>query len=90
MLRAFKNSSLRSERRRTFVCTDSLRSTGCGGHFRTEGIQEKMKGKAEVLYTKGCDLVDANWPESELIDYPLTDEEQKEIEKLSTKRNRRM
>lgn len=40
-----------------------------------------MKGKAEVLYTKGCDLVDANWPESELIDYPLTDEEQKEIEK---------
>ena len=46
-----------------------------------KGIQEKMKGKAEVLYTKGCDLVDANWPESELIDYPLTDEEQKEIEK---------
>ena len=40
-----------------------------------------MKGKADVLYTKGCDLVDANWPESELIDYPLTDEEQKEIDK---------
>ncbi len=46
-----------------------------------KGIQEKMKGKADVLYTKGCDLVDANWPESELIDYPLTDEEQKEIDK---------
>lgn len=46
-----------------------------------KGIQDKMKGKAEVLYTKGCELVDANWPESELIDYPLTDEEQKEIEK---------
>lgn len=40
-----------------------------------------MKDKADVLYTKGCDLVDANWPESELIDYPLTDEEQKEIDK---------
>ena len=26
-------------------------------------------------------MVDANWPESELIDYPLTDEEQKEIDK---------
>ena len=25
-----------------------------------EGIQEKTKGKAEVLYTKGCDLVDAH------------------------------
>ncbi len=46
-----------------------------------KGIQEKMKGKADILYTKGCDLVDANWPESELIDYPLTDEEQKEIDK---------
>lgn len=46
-----------------------------------KGIQERMKGKADVLYTKGCDLVDANWPESELIDYPLTDEEQKEIDK---------
>ncbi len=46
-----------------------------------KGIQERMKGKADILYTKGCDLVDANWPESELIDYPLTDEEQKEIDK---------
>ena len=46
-----------------------------------EGIQEKTKGKAEVLYTKGCDLVDANWPESEIIDYPLTDDEQAEIDK---------
>ena len=46
-----------------------------------KGIQEKLIDKADVLYTKGCDLVDANWPESELIDYPLTDEEQKEIDK---------
>lgn len=46
-----------------------------------EGIQEKTKGKAEVLYTKGCDLVDAHWPESEIIDYPLTDDEQAEIDK---------
>ena len=46
-----------------------------------EGIQEKTKGKAEVLYTKGCDLVDAHWPESEIIDYHLTDDEQAEIDK---------
>lgn len=46
-----------------------------------EGIQEKTKDKAEVLYTKGCDLVDAHWPESEIIDYPLTDDEQAEIDK---------
>ena len=44
-------------------------------------IQQKTKGKAEVLYTKGCNLVDAHWPESEIIDYPLTDDEQAEIDK---------
>lgn len=46
-----------------------------------QGIQKKLEGRAEVLYTKGCDLVDANWPESELIDYPLTADEQAEIDK---------
>lgn len=46
-----------------------------------EGIQKKIAGKAEVLYTKGCDLVDANWPESELIDFPLTPEEEADIQK---------
>ncbi len=46
-----------------------------------EGIQQKVKPGTEVLYTKGCDLVDANWPESELIRYPLTGEEQDEIDK---------
>ena len=46
-----------------------------------KGIQEKLEGKAEVLYTKGCELVDANWPESELMEYPLRENEQEEIEK---------
>lgn len=46
-----------------------------------EGIKDKVSGKAEVLYTKGCDLVDANWPESEIIDYPLTADEKKDIDK---------
>lgn len=46
-----------------------------------EGIQAKVEGRAEVLYTKGCELVDAHWPESELIDYPLTADEQAEIDR---------
>ncbi|WP_270540126.1 beta-glucosidase [Bacteroides zhangwenhongii] len=46
-----------------------------------KGIQEKLEGKAEVLYTKGCELVDANWPESELMEYLLSENEQEEIEK---------
>ena len=46
-----------------------------------EGIKDKVSGKAEVLYTKGCDLVDGNWPESEIIDYPLTADEKMDIDK---------
>ncbi len=46
-----------------------------------EGIQAKVEGKAEVLYTRGCGLVDSHWPESELIEYPLTDDEQAEIDR---------
>ena len=49
-----------------------------------EGIREKAQGKAEVLYTKGCDLVDAHWPESEIIEYPLTPDEQAELDRAAT------
>lgn len=48
-----------------------------------EGIHEKAQGKAEVLYTKGCDLVDAHWPESEIMEYPLTPDEQAEIDRAA-------
>lgn len=44
-----------------------------------DGVKEKMAGKAEILYTKGCDIVDANWPESEILPTPLTDNEKREI-----------
>lgn len=37
-----------------------------------------------MLYTKGCDLVDAHWPESEIIEYPLTPDEQAEIDRAAT------
>ena len=46
-----------------------------------EGIREAVAEGTEVLYTKGCDLVDGHWPESEIIPYPLTDDEQAEIAK---------
>lgn len=45
-----------------------------------EGLVDKM-GAENVLYTKGCDIVDTNWPDSELFDFPLTDVEQAEIDK---------
>ena len=48
-----------------------------------EGIREKAEGKAEVLYSKGCDLVDAHWPESEIMEYPLTPDEQAEIDRAA-------
>ena len=48
-----------------------------------EGIREKAQGKAEVLYTKGCDLVDAHWPESEIMEYPLPPDEQAEIDRAA-------
>lgn len=48
-----------------------------------EGIHEKARGKAEVLYTKGCNLVDAHWPESEIMEYPLTPDEQAEIDRAA-------
>ena len=41
-----------------------------------DGIRKKFEGKAEVLYAKGCDIVDARWPESEILPEPLDAEEQ--------------
>lgn len=45
-----------------------------------EGIQNKVGKNIKVLHSKGCDIVDANWPDSEIIDYPLTAIEQSEID----------
>lgn len=43
-----------------------------------EGLREGSG--AEILYAKGCDLIDANWPESEITDFPLTPQEQEMID----------
>ena len=44
-----------------------------------DGIKNFVGNKATVEYSKGCDVVDATWPESEIIPTPLTPEEQKSI-----------
>lgn len=40
-----------------------------------QGLKAALEGKAEVLYTKGCDHVDSQWPDSELFGYEPTAEE---------------
>ena len=50
-----------------------------------EGIKKYVGAKAIVDYVKGCDIIDATWPESEIIPTPLTDEEQKSIEEAVEK-----
>ena len=44
-----------------------------------EGIKNYGAGKVNVLYEKGCDIVDPDWPESEIIPTPLSAEEQNGI-----------
>jgi len=44
-----------------------------------DGIKNYVGNDATVTYAKGCDIVDATWPESEIIETPLTDKEQADI-----------
>ncbi len=46
-----------------------------------QGIKDKLGTGTEVLYTKGCDIVDAGWPETEIVPTPVTPEEQYEIDR---------
>lgn len=41
------------------------------------GLREYLKGISEVSYEKGCDIVDAGWPASELMPVELTADEEK-------------
>jgi len=45
------------------------------------GIKEKIGNSVEVKYTKGCEITDKNWPESELIPAAPAGDEKAEIEK---------
>jgi beta-glucosidase len=44
-----------------------------------KGIQDYVGNRGLVVGAKGCDIIDATWPESEIIETPLTDKEQAEI-----------
>jgi len=50
-----------------------------------EGIKSYVGNKAIVNYVKGCDVVDASWPESEIIPTPLTTDEQGSINEAVNK-----
>lgn len=45
-----------------------------------EGIEEYVGNKATVDFAKGCEVVDKNWPESEIIPSPLTEAERQGIQ----------
>ncbi len=44
-----------------------------------DGLRNYIGQSATVDYAQGCEVIDATWPESEIIPTPLTQEEQKSI-----------
>ncbi|MBB6110984.1 beta-glucosidase [Mucilaginibacter lappiensis] len=49
-----------------------------------DGIKNYVGKDVNVTYTKGCNVVDATWPESEIIETPLTAQEQAGIDSAVT------
>ncbi|MES2113264.1 MAG: glycoside hydrolase family 3 N-terminal domain-containing protein [Bacteroidota bacterium] len=45
-----------------------------------DGIKNYVGSSANVTYAKGCDIVDPTWPESEIIETPLSAQEQASID----------
>jgi beta-glucosidase len=43
-------------------------------------LEEKFKGRAEVLYAQGCDFLDEHWPDTEIMWQPPTAKEQARID----------
>lgn len=48
-----------------------------------QGIRE-MLPNAEVVYKKGCDIIDPHFPESEILEFPKSDEETAMMEEALT------
>ncbi|QQL50606.1 glycoside hydrolase family 3 N-terminal domain-containing protein [Mucilaginibacter ginkgonis] len=44
-----------------------------------DGIKNYVGAGTTVNYAKGCDIIDATWPESEIIETPLASQEQADI-----------
>ncbi|MDT4966088.1 MAG: beta-glucosidase [Acidobacteriota bacterium] len=57
--------------------------SGIKGVTVLEGIRSKVGGTVKVNYAKGCESVDAHWPDTEVLPEPLTKEEQDEIRKAA-------
>ena len=53
-----------------------------------QGIKKLLGDKVEVNYAKGCDVVDAHWPETEVLPEPLTPEEKRQIDEAASAANR--
>ena len=53
-----------------------------------QGVRDYVGQAATVHYAKGCEVVDATWPESEIIPTPLTEEERLEIQEAVEKARR--
>ncbi len=41
-----------------------------------DGLRQYLSGSFEVLYAKGCEVVDAGWPSTEILPAPLTADEE--------------
>ena len=54
--------------------------SGLRGVTVLEGIKNKVGERVKVRYAKGCEVVSAHWPETEVLPEPLTDNERKGIE----------
>lgn len=44
-----------------------------------DGIKNYLGSQVEVKYAKGCERIDTNWPDSEIVPTPLTDKEKNDI-----------
>jgi beta-glucosidase len=55
--------------------------SGIKGVTVLEGIRNKLGGGVKLNYAKGCETVDAHWPDTEVLPEPLTKEEEDEINK---------
>jgi beta-glucosidase len=43
------------------------------------GLEDYLKGNVEVVYRKGCDVVDDHWPDSEIVPTEMNDKEKSDI-----------
>ena len=55
--------------------------SGVKGVTVLEGIRRKVGERVRVSYAKGCEIINARWPETEVLPEPLTKEEQDEIDR---------